>query len=417
MDRISKLPNTDRISNIPPSIIETILCLLPFQEAARTSILSRGWRYHWIRIPKLVFIEDMFQVPTDEAELLVQTYGRPSQREGMNKRCKLFYAIYQVLLMHEGPIHEFTLSMTADNSCVEIDHILHHLSKKKTIKKLTLDISWGYKLPLSLFSMHQLTDLYLSSCVLDYQPKFDGFGRLTSLCVQELDATEKSLMHLLSKCPLLKNLGLYSSCSTIAYSDEYDSSIADLFECIPMIENLSIWFHIVLCFVKDRVPKKLPTALVHLKYLFMKTLSFMHKYGLPFLALLIRSSPKLEKLKLEFIDENTWLEEVEIGPIAIEDYSDIWLEHLNELEMINFGNREYELDFVKLILAKSPMLKKVRIFLYKKVDEDEGLKIKEILLRSSRASPAVEIIVQGMETIRAWCFLTLVSEMSNHVSS
>ncbi|GKC48128.1 F-box/FBD/LRR-repeat protein-like protein [Tanacetum coccineum] len=136
MDRISKLPKTDRISNIPPSIIETILCLLPFQEAARTSILSRGWRYHWIRIPKLVFIEDMFQVPTDEAELLWR---------------KVWQALYSCSL--------------------RLDHILHHLSRRKTIKKLTLDISLGNKLPLySLLnaSVESIVAAHLSQYVSDY---------------------------------------------------------------------------------------------------------------------------------------------------------------------------------------------------------------------------------------------------------
>ncbi|GKA36205.1 F-box/FBD/LRR-repeat protein-like protein [Tanacetum coccineum] len=184
-----------------------------------------------------------------------------------------------------------------------------------------------------------------------------------------------------------------------------------------MIEKLFIWCHIVQCFVEDRVPKKLPTALVHLKYLFMNHLSFTDEYGLPFLALLIRSSPKLEILKLEFIGECAWLDEFDMGPTTLEDYSDIWLEHLNELEMIKFGNNKHELDFVKLILAKSPMLKKVRIFFYREVDEDEELMIKGILLHSPRASPAVEIIVQGMKPCRGWWFSTLISDLNNHVSS
>nr|GFD20615.1 hypothetical protein [Tanacetum cinerariifolium] len=58
----------DRISNIPSSIIETILCLLPIEEAVRTSILSKEWRYRWIKIPKLVFVEEKVQVLTDGAE-------------------------------------------------------------------------------------------------------------------------------------------------------------------------------------------------------------------------------------------------------------------------------------------------------------------------------------------------------------
>ncbi|GJU20486.1 F-box/FBD/LRR-repeat protein-like protein [Tanacetum coccineum] len=121
-----RIPETDRISNVPPSIIETILCLLPIQEAARTSILSRDWRYHWVKIPKLVFDKNSFQASADETELsiLEQTFGRQNRRKVMDERCKVFYAIYQILLLHEGPIHEFTLSMTADNSFVEIDHCL-----------------------------------------------------------------------------------------------------------------------------------------------------------------------------------------------------------------------------------------------------------------------------------------------------
>ncbi|GKC72942.1 F-box/FBD/LRR-repeat protein-like protein [Tanacetum coccineum] len=59
----------DRLGNLPSSIIESILCLVPIQEAARTSILSREWMYRWTKIPNLVFEEDTFQVSTvDGAE-------------------------------------------------------------------------------------------------------------------------------------------------------------------------------------------------------------------------------------------------------------------------------------------------------------------------------------------------------------
>ncbi|GJR57552.1 putative acyl-CoA dehydrogenase IBR3 [Tanacetum coccineum] len=61
-------------------------------------------------------------------------------------------------------------------------------------------------------------------------------------------------------------------------------------------------------------------------------------------------------------------------------YSDIWLEHLNELEIGNFANLKVELKFVKLILAKSPVLKKVRISLDHRVSYDEELKILKMLL-------------------------------------
>ncbi|KAK1429024.1 hypothetical protein QVD17_11223 [Tagetes erecta] len=382
----------DRISRLPIGIIETILCFLPIQDAARTSILSREWRYHWLKIPKLAFVEDTFEASTDGAELSVleQTFDKPSERKVFTKRCKLFNAIYQVLLIHEALIHDFALIMDVDGSCVEIDHIIRHLSKKDTVKILKLDLNGTYKLPLSFFSLHQLTDLYLNDCVLDHHPTFNGFGSLTTLHVELLWACEKMLLRLLSGCPLLKRLTLYCDAATLY--DNNDSTIVDLFKCLPVIEHLSLWFYIVMCFVPERLPKELPTPLVHLKYLCMEDMCFSHKYSLPFLVLLIRSSPNLEKLRLEIIGEN-WLNGYEFGTLIIEDYSDIVLEHLNELEILQFSNGEIEMDLVKLILAKSPVLKKARIFVSDTLGKDEELHISKILLSSPCASPMRKIIV------------------------
>ncbi|MFS7927915.1 putative F-box-like domain superfamily protein [Helianthus anomalus] len=39
-------PKVDVISKLPSGITIAILCLLPIQEAARTSNLSKEWRYH-----------------------------------------------------------------------------------------------------------------------------------------------------------------------------------------------------------------------------------------------------------------------------------------------------------------------------------------------------------------------------------
>ena len=203
----------DRISNLPSTIIETILCSIPIQEAARTSILSKEWRYQWISIPKLVFNEDTFEVSTNENDLstLEQTFDMQSQRKGMTKMFRIFYAIYQVLLKHMGPIHEFSLKIRADKTCVEIDHIIFHLVRNNSVKKLSLDTSWDYKLPLSFFSLHKLTELYLKKCDILHQPPFTGFGSLISLYMKYILISEDTLLHLLSKSPLLKNVTLVSS--------------------------------------------------------------------------------------------------------------------------------------------------------------------------------------------------------------
>ncbi|GJU10770.1 F-box/FBD/LRR-repeat protein [Tanacetum coccineum] len=277
----------DRISNLTSPMIENILCLVPIQEAARTSILSKEWRYHWTKIPKLVINEGTFQVS-------------PGKGDQHSKRQKLYDAIYQILLQHEGPIHEFTLSTYAGDACYEIDRIISHLPFDPIYRKLPLKLG-GYTFPISLSPLNQLTDLYLSRCFLNYQSAFNGFGSLTNLYMKDVYTSKRMLLHLLSNSPLIKSLTLNIGNGHLQENPERDS-------------------------------------------------------------------------------------------VAIEDLSDISLEHLTELEIRNLTNRKCELDFVKLVLAKCCVLKKVNILLYNKVDKYVKLQILGILLSSPRASLGVEII-------------------------
>lgn len=204
-------------NTLPQTIIETILCFLPIEDAARTSILSREWRYKWTTIPKLVFrsstVSERTTEPDPDSDMAIA-------RINMDQRCKLFYAIHQVLLLRQGPIHEFTLVMNANYHCFEIDHIILHLSRNHTVKKLSLDLNetyldfiHSYKLPLCAFSLHQLTDLDLNYCDIDHQPTFNGFPSLRSLRLSYVTISTKALLHLLSHCPLLKSFRQVSSSS------------------------------------------------------------------------------------------------------------------------------------------------------------------------------------------------------------
>ncbi|GJU20489.1 F-box/FBD/LRR-repeat protein-like protein [Tanacetum coccineum] len=168
----------------------------------------------------------------------------------------------------------------------------------------------------------------------------------------------------------------------------------------PKTPTLSCWRGIIECCAQDGVPQELPTALVHLKYLYLEDICFVYDVGLRILVLLIRSSPNLEKLKVEIGEHDYNFEECEASFFTLKNYSHIWLKHLKELEIMKFGNRDNELDFVKLILDKSPVLKKVTIFLDEdeEVDKDEEVQILGILYRSERASQVVKINVMRIET-------------------
>ena len=64
--------------------------------------------------------------------------------------------------------------------------------------------------------------------------------------------------------------------------------------------------------------------------------------------------------------------------------------------MCQFKNLALELEFVKLIMAKSPMLKKARIELSDNVSNDEELKLLKDLIRLPfpRASPSAILIIE-----------------------
>lgn len=80
----------DGLNNIPSSIIEHILSLVPIKYAVRTSILSRNWRYRWTKIPKFVF--DLKYMVDDEDQL-EQFFGDwSSERKELMMRCKQFFA-------------------------------------------------------------------------------------------------------------------------------------------------------------------------------------------------------------------------------------------------------------------------------------------------------------------------------------
>ncbi|XP_071695479.1 F-box/FBD/LRR-repeat protein At1g13570-like [Rutidosis leptorrhynchoides] len=416
----------DRISALPPPIIETILCLLPIKVAVRTSILSREWKYRWTKIPKLSFKENAFKLSadgTDQLSILEKTFKFSHLGNVMIRRCKFFNAINQVLLFHQGPLLEFSLSAFCLDSikgeiCVELDQIISHLSRRNTVKIFSVDLNETseYRLPLSIFSLHQLTNLHLHKGCMYRQPPFNGFRNLTSLYLHDVKFSTKTLLHLVSSCPLLKSFTLFISEDDILGNDVF--SIADLLECLPVIEHLITCLWVSQCFSVDSLPQELPIYLVHLKYLRIDDMCLLDSGGLPLLFFLIRCSPNLEKLELhihgDLATDSVFLEMLKDDPVTLERYSDIWLKNLNELKIDEFIDFKLYLEFVQLILANSPMLKKVSIRLFDEVTADEESNISRILLHSSRASGAAKLIVKRTMTMMGF-FLARVKYDGNHV--
>ncbi|XP_071721232.1 F-box/FBD/LRR-repeat protein At1g13570-like [Rutidosis leptorrhynchoides] len=393
---------SDIISDLPQNIIETILCLVPIRDAVRTSVLSKKWRYNWTQIPKLEF-DDYDMLDEEENEDYTERGRLKSKRKLLKRKRKLFRAIKHVLLMHSDSILECSLSIRdGNNKCVEIDQIIACLSRMNTVKKLRLilnaDVISTYELPSSIFSFCQLNNLYLGNCILDHQPTtFNGFGQLKSLDLDCVITSKELILDVVSKSPLLKK---FSMINHEYFNPVFNRAfMCELFGYMPAIEELFLGSHYGYFRQFDSSLPKISTPLVHLKYAHLHEPFFMGD-GLPFVVHLIRSSPNMEKLTLECINDPE--KTLGIDSLTATEYSDIWLDHLKVLEL-HLDDVIHDMEFLKLIFARSPMLKVVNIHFnyrlenfseWKKDDETEMLRV---VSNTPQASHTVKIGVQHDE--------------------
>ncbi|KAM7487562.1 hypothetical protein LguiB_025046 [Lonicera macranthoides] len=415
--KIQSLPS-DMISNLPENLIETILTHLPTRDAVRTSILSRKWRYRWTNLPKLVF---------DNTLLCQEPRGNQ-----LSPTKEILFTIYKIILLHNRPILEFSLTISELEPCSEVDLLVLFLSRNG-VEKLTLYF-WKdeYKLPLSLFSCLRLTHLDLAYCLFKPPPTFNGFSCLTSLEFDEVSFDAKTFGSFISSCPLLERLymqGCTSFCFEVIapklnylyfqgsldsfyfknvpllaivsiyplaevklFNEGETSGLRKFFGSLPVLENLEMDYNFVKSLVAGgSVPEKLPTTLVRLRNLELLDICFGTLDEVLFVLCLIRSSPNLERFVIQMFPSTV---DLGVEDVISEDFSDLILDKLRKVAIKAVSGTLVELKFIKLVLAKSPILETLVVEPTLK-DATDRLKILEKLVRFQRASPKAELICEN----------------------
>ncbi|WMV43081.1 hypothetical protein MTR67_036466, partial [Solanum verrucosum] len=148
----------DTISNLPCNVLDGILGCFPWKDAVKINILSNDWRYKWITRQELDFYDAIFKSFKQHEE---------------SKRI-----IYQVLLVHKGPILKFRLCRIT--SCPDIYHWMHFLSKIN-VQEITLHVRFGNHLRHHLFAFGQLRYLELQDCLFHPPRGFKVFKKLINL--------------------------------------------------------------------------------------------------------------------------------------------------------------------------------------------------------------------------------------------
>ncbi|XP_076921459.1 F-box/FBD/LRR-repeat protein At1g13570-like [Bidens hawaiensis] len=135
-------------------------------------------------------------------------------------------------------------------------------------------------------------------------------------------------------------------------------------------------------------------AIVHLSFLGLFDLSFAKDDELRPVLLLVSNSPNVKKIKLEMSSYDIMddVSQAAKDYFDLVDCSNIILDHIRELEITNFTGMKPEMDFVKHILAKSPMLEKVRLEFDIMIDFQKRFGTLEGLLKLPRASSRAKII-------------------------
>ncbi|KAK4707636.1 hypothetical protein R3W88_028561 [Solanum pinnatisectum] len=381
----------DRLSNLPKNVINSILMCLPLEDAVMTSILSKKW----CRFPQLTLDDDLWQ----------------ETRALLSPSIKFTKIMYQILTLHSGPLTKFTLSISALRKYLKINSLIYFLSRND-IQDLVLKFSeWNrYRLPPSFFTCSQLRHLTLQNCVICPPPAFEGFDMLNSLnlfspllekLVLKISDTSDHLqinarnLRSLDFTGCIKYISLRSVPLLSKLSLPCQKSIEKSAKCDfdKFFQLLSALEHLYLANGSDQflvtgaaeVPRRLSSPLNYLER-FNITLCGLADFSVA--LCLIRSSPFIQDIEMEVSSDayifffllyvlftcsddflnftlirssifsflGILLEASNEVDEVLASFSDVTLNHLRTVQLKGVEGLKLELQLIKLLLTKSPML-------------------------------------------------------------
>ncbi|XP_028065111.1 F-box/FBD/LRR-repeat protein At1g13570-like isoform X2 [Camellia sinensis] len=360
----------DIVSGLPRNLIDNILERMPVRDAARTSILSRNWRYIWSSLPHLVLDKRFFADIIRNNPLYAYTFVS---------------IISNILLLHSGPILKFSLYIPNIHCDWDL-HVTQWLLflSRNGIKELILDNRnvKSYKLPSYVFSCPELAHLKLRNCVFKPPEVFGGFRNLISLHFEKMAFSANIFGALVPSVPLLETLN-FSGCTGIEHFNIHSPKLKTFFAADSRdVKSISFQSTPNLTMISIVLGKKAENP-------GQGSTINLNKF--------LDNLPRILKicfdgffLKASAVRDNA----VEPDPSYLEAPGFMYqmLNQLRTVKITSITGLRAELLFIKCILTCSPFLETMHVQYHQIVDAHEGFRISTELMRFRRASPRAEII-------------------------
>ncbi|KAF8407748.1 hypothetical protein HHK36_006883 [Tetracentron sinense] len=417
-------PGSDIISNLPEQVIETILVHLPIGDAVRTSVLSQKWRYNWTTIPELVFDDNSIPPPVfDENHIL-------TAQDVTIRMHKIVNFIDRVLLLHKGPVHKFEFSTLFLKDSF-IDAWILFLSRNG-VKELTINYRGEkyYRAPYSFFSCQAINCLNLLYCILEPPSVFKGFSHLKSLNLHSVTLSDEVLETIISNCIALERLRLIElrGCTRLKiwglnlqhfdfqgelthicfldaprlsfvsiFSDDWllehvgqgDScNFVQVLGPLTGLEKLATNDNFMKSLAFGNLLARLPVTFDRLKSISL-VMNFEDLNETLVMLCLLQSSPNLHELEIVHNDND--FKDLEEDFWEAQGHLDCSMNHLRVVRVSDIVGIQPELQFMKFLLANSPVLEILSVIPRSEIIVDKTMIMKE-LLRFQRASVIAEIV-------------------------
>ncbi|XP_071734763.1 F-box/FBD/LRR-repeat protein At1g13570-like isoform X2 [Rutidosis leptorrhynchoides] len=349
----SKSATEDVINTMPSNVVSFILDFLPLQDAVRTSILSKNWRYKWTTINQVVFGNDFF-------EYIMRTKGDVDGR-----------IITRVLVYHEGSITKFVLDIPRHKRFDDDDiYLWAKLLSTKSVKEMIIvnkNIT-PIVLPTRLFSFVDLKHLKLCCCCF-HGASLGGFPKLLSLDLEWVNSWEL----IIGLCPLLEVLQIYHP---LAMTKMKLDDFAKLKNLKRLFLSLSMLYH-------------------HHHH---------HDAAIPSLDIfkLVAFLPKLHRLTLDLQKCSRAIDKDRVFPSPV-THGQVkagitgYLQQLRNVDLVFTKDSQVELSFIKCLLDNCCLLQLITIANYDStrygtVNRGCYFDFAAKLLMLSRASPEAKIL-------------------------